>query len=354
MADDKTEQPTPKRLREAREKGQVAKSVDLTQALLFLSAATVLSVTGTTFFNSLKGLLIESFDPRLLAGPLNPNVLVARMGNSALQFLLFLAPLLMVLMVMAAAANALQIGGLIFTTQSLTPNLTKLNPIQGLQNIFFKSKTYLDLVKNLIKFAVVFWIGYSTFTGSLRDVVLSSRRGLPEIAAVIPKLLFGLLFKIGGAFLVLGAADFFLQKRLYIKGLMMSIDEVKREFKDQEGDPEVKGHRKALQRAMLNENMSKAVPKATAVVVNPTHLAVALSYEETTMNAPQIVAKGELLLAQKIIALAKQHNVPVIRNVPLAHSLYALELGEEIPEELYEAVAEILKLVSELAQANEN
>jgi flagellar biosynthesis protein FlhB len=352
--DNKTEQPTPKRLEEARKKGQVAKSVDLTQAVLFLSAGTVFSVTGTTLFYSLKGLVIESLDPALLAGPLNPNALVARIGSAAVKFMLLSAPLLVVLTFTAAAVDALQIGGLNFATEALSPNLDKLNPVQGLQNIFLKPKTYLELVKSLLKVGVILWIAYTTVIGSLRDAILSSRLGLLEIGAMVPTLVYGLLFRVGGAFLVLGAADFFLQKRLYMKNLMMSIDEVKREYKEQEGDPHIKSHRKALHQAMLNENMAKAVPKATAVVVNPTHLAVALNYEEASMNAPQIVAKGELLVAQKIIAIAKTHNVPVVRNVPLAHRLYALELGQEIPEELYEAAAEILNMVSKLTQANED
>jgi flagellar biosynthesis protein FlhB len=159
-----------------------------------------------------------------------------------------------------------------------------------------------------------------------------------------------LLFKIGGAFLLLGAADFALQKKIFMKGLMMSKDEVKREYKEQEGDPHVKGQRKALQRMLLRENATKRVPQANAVVVNPTHVAVALQYDEAKMNAPQVIAKGEMLLAQRIRRIAERHNVPILRNVELAHTLFVLEVDEEIPEELYEAVAEILNLASELTK----
>jgi flagellar biosynthetic protein FlhB len=135
---------------------------------------------------------------------------------------------------------------------------------------------------------------------------------------------------------------------------MMSKEEIKQEYKEEEGDPHVKGHRKALYMALLRENAVKQVPKAKAVVVNPTHIAVALQYEEAQMNAPRIAAKGEMFLAQKIIEIAKRHNVPVIRNITLARSLFTLELEEEIPEELYETVAEILNLASRLANDNQN
>jgi len=133
---------------------------------------------------------------------------------------------------------------------------------------------------------------------------------------------------------------------------MMSKEEIKREYKEEEGDPHVKGYRKALYMALLRENATKQVPTAKAVVVNPTHIAVALQYEDTHMNAPRVVAKGEMLLAQKIIQIAKSHNVPVIRNIKLARSLFTLELEEEIPEELYETVAEILNLASRLENEN--
>jgi flagellar biosynthesis protein FlhB len=354
VADDKTEQPTPKRLQEARKKGQIFKSADLTQSVLFLTGAAVLSFAGPTLVGGLKMLMIESLDARLLSASPDSNLLVARIRDASVKFLLLSLPLLVALVVAAFAADFAQLRGFIFAPAVLSPKFTKLNPISGLQNILFKPKTYLELVKNLIKFAIIFWIAYSTVSSGLRDLIVSSRLGLAQVAVLGPKLLFGLLFKVGGVFLILGAADFMLQRKAFLKGLMMSKEEVKREFKEQEGNPEVKGHRRALHMALLRENAAKRVPQANAVVVNPTHLAVALQYDETSMNAPQIVAKGEMLMAQRIVRIAKRHNVPVIQNVPLARSLFPLELDEEVPEELYQAVAEILKLAAELAHDDEN
>jgi len=354
MADDKTEKPTPKKLEDARKKGQVAKSTDLTQAALFLTAASVLSFTGPGLVDQLKAFMIESLDPKLLAGSLDPNMFIARIGNVSMKFLLLSLPLLLALAVASVAVDFAQHKGFIFSPEALTPKFEKLNPVAGLQNLLFKSKTYVELIKNLLKFVIVFWLAYSTLTADLRDLIVGSRLGLTEIAAFVPKLLFGLLFKIGGAFLIFGAADFALQQKIFMKGLMMSKEEIKQEFKDQEGDPHVKGHRKHLMMALLRESAAKKVPQAKAVVVNPTHLAIALEYEEERMTAPRVAAKGEMFLAQKIIEIAKMHNVPIIRNVPLARSLYSLELDEEIPEAMYEAVAEILNLASRLEKDNEN
>jgi flagellar biosynthesis protein FlhB len=354
MADDKTEKPTPKRLREARKKGQVSKSTDLTQSVLFLTAAAVLSFTGAALVDQLKAFMIESFSPRLLTGVLDTGSLVTRIGNASTKFLLLSLPLLMGLAIAAIAANFAQIQGLLFAPSALSPKFSKLNPVAGLQNILFKPKTYLELVKNLLKFIIILWLAYSTLSAALRNLIVSSRLDIAQIAAFGPTLLFGLLFKVGGVFLIFGAADYALQKKLFMKNLMMSKEEIKKEYKDEEGDPHVKGHRKALYMALLRENAVKQVPKAKAVVVNPTHIAVALQYEEAQMNAPRVVAKGEMFLAQKIIEIAKSRNVPIIRNITLARSLFTLELEEEIPEELYETVAEILNLASRLANDNQN
>jgi flagellar biosynthetic protein FlhB len=351
MADDKSEEPTAKRLREARAKGQVAKSSDLTQAGGFIAAGAVLSFAGAGIVESLKALMIQSFQSAGLSGAAGSNVLIARFSSAWLHFLQLVAPIFGVLVISAIVFNFLQLGGLVFSFQVLTPKFEKLNPVQGFQNIFLKSRTYIELVKNLVKFAVVLWITYSTFRDSLPSAVFSARLGLPQTAAVTSQLMFALLFKVGGVFLILGAADFFIQKKMYIKGLRMSKEEVKKEYKEEEGDPHIKHQRKHLHQQLLAENMPREVAKATAVVVNPTHLAIAIQYNESTMAAPQVVAKGQMQVAQNIIQIAKKSGVPVVRNVPLAHSLFALELGAEIPENLYEAVAEILNLVYELVEA---
>jgi flagellar biosynthesis protein FlhB len=354
MADDKSEQPTPKRLQDARKKGQVSKSNDLTQAFLFLTIAGVLTLAGKHYVDSFKFSLIQFFDPAVLGGKLTENAILGRFGNAFANFLLLSAPLLGATFIASVALNFLQLGGLIFTFETLSPKFTKLNPVQGFQGIFFKGRTYFELAKNLVKFAVILWLAYSTFRANVRDVILAARIGLRETAALASMLIFQLLFKVGGVFLVIGAADFMIQKKMYMKSLMMSKEEVKREYKEDEGDPNIKHQRQHLHQQLLSENMVRNVPKADAVVVNPTHLAVALKYEQSQMTAPLVTAKGQMLMAQKIIEVAKRHRVPVVRNVPLAHKLFAVEVGLEIPEDLYAAVAEILNWVYELAQMEQS
>lgn len=352
MSDDKTEKPTTRRLADARKKGRVAKSSDLTQAVLFLTAAAILSFTGPALVEQLKSMMVGSFSSRMMAGADDPGTLVNRVNDISTTFVLLSAPLLIALTIASAAINFAQLRGLLFVPP--TVNFAKLNPVAGLQNVLFKPKTYLELVKSLLKFALVLWIAYATLSGFLRDLIVSSRLDIEQVAAFGPKLFFGLLFKVGAVFLVFGAADYALQKKLLMKDLMMSKEEIKQEFKNEEGDPHVKSHRKSMHAALLRENAAKQVSKAQTVVVNPTHIAVALRYEEVHMNAPRVAAKGEMFLAQKIIEIARMHNVPVIQNVSLAHSLFTLELEEEIPEELYETVAEILNLASRLANDNKN
>jgi flagellar biosynthetic protein FlhB len=349
MADNKTELPTPKRLREARRKGQISKSNDLTQAFLFLTAAVVLSILGGRLLGELRMLLLRSFEPKRIADISN-NSLVELSGGVFLEFCLISAPLMAALVVVSVAVNFLQLGGVIFSGEALTFKPERINPMEGFRRIFLKSKSYVELVKNLLKFAAILWLAYSTFRGSLRDVVLIARLGLPQAAALTSRVLFRFLLEAGGAFLVIGAVDFLLQRHFYIKDLKMTKEEVKREYKEEEGDPHMKHQRRHLHRQILAQNMLTNVPNAKAVVVNPTHFAIALDYKENSMAAPQVAAKGQMVMAHKIVTLAKQHGVPIVRNIPLAHSLFMLDIGDEIPEELYQAVAEVLNWVQELAR----
>ena len=350
MSGEKTEQPTSKRLKDARKKGQVAKSNDLTQAFLFLVAGGVLTGGGSLFVDELRALMIATFQPNVLAGELSEKQILARIGHGFGKFLLLSAPMLGALVLASVAAGYMQVKGL-FTFEVIKPKFDKLNPVKGFQNIFFKARTYLELIKNLIKFTVILYLVYGTISDALKDVVLTARVPLERAATLAGDLLATLMFKVGGVFLVIGAVDYMLQKKQFMKGLKMSKDEVHREYKEDEGDPHIKHQRKHIHQEMLAESEVHNVPKADVVVVNPTHIAVALKYDEKTMNAPRIVAKGQEKVAHKIIEIAKAHKRPVLRNVPLARNLFQFEVGSEIPEELYEAVAEVLNWVYELANA---
>jgi len=349
MAGEKTEQPTQKKLQDARKKGQVSKSNDLTQAFLFLTAAGVLSLGGGAYVSELQQLMKDFFRPEVLTGELAGNELVRRMGQGFGRLFLLSAPLMVCLVMVSAAINFLQVKAL-FAPEVIKPKFEKLNPLKGFQNIFFKPKTYLELLKNLLKFGVVGFLVYKILGNSVRDVILTARVPLNEAALVAIRLMFQFLFSVGGVFLLLGAGDFLLQRRLHMKEMMMTRDEVTREYKEAEGDPHVKHSRRQLHEELLSQSMIQNVPKASVIVVNPTHLAVALQYDEKTMESPKVTAKGQNTMAEKIRDLAKKHHVPVTQNIALARSLYEIEIDREIPEDLYEAVAEVLNWVYQLAQ----
>ena len=348
MAGDKSEQPTPKRMNEARKKGQVFKSRDFIQSLLFITAAAVLAAGGPTYFTELSDLMKQFFQPDMMRGDMPMNAMLSRMGFAWSKFLVLSAPLLGALVVAAVAANFVQVKAL-FAAEIIKPKFEKLNPLAGFKNIFFSSRTYIELVKNLIKFGVIFWVLYSSIKGSMRDIIPIASMRLDQTAALAGSLISGLLYKVGVVFLILGGADYMIQKKLHMKNMMMSKEEVKQEYKEQEGDPHVKHMRKHLFEQLMHESVAHNVPKATAVIANPTHLAIALRYDEAAMQAPTVTAKGQDSMALRIIDIAKEHMVPVVRNIGLAHTLFDLEIGHEIPEDMYEAVAEILNFVYQLA-----
>ena len=348
MSGEKTEQPTPKKIKESRKKGEVFKSKDVIQALLFITAAAVITTGGRAYVSELLDLMKQFFQPEIMRGTMPENAMLTRMAYAWSKFLILTAPLMGALMIAGAAANFIQVK-VLFAPEVIKPKFEKLNPVNGFKNVFFSPNTYIELIKNLIKFTVVFWLLYSAIRGSLRDIVPTAGMRLDQTAALAARLMTGLLFKVGGVFVVLGAADYMIQKKLFMKKMMMSKQEVKEEYKEMEGDPHVKHMRKHLFQQLMHGSVARNVPRATAVVANPTHLAIAIRYDETSMQAPKITAKGQDSLALKIIEIAKEHKVPVIRNIGLAHALIDLEVGHEIPEDLYEAVAEVLNFVYQLA-----
>ncbi len=348
MAENKTEKPTEKRLRDARKKGEVFKSADLTHAFLFLTAAAILALGGAVFVAQWEAFAIDSFSVRTISQPLENDPLLHRTFSFLMQFFALMLPLLGGLALIAAAANFLQVRAL-FATEVLAFKFERMNPVTGLHRTFLDSRTYIEFAKTVVKLIVILCLAYVVLRGMLPEILLSSRLGLGQIAALASRGVFILLFSIGGTFLLLGGADYFLQRKLYMKRMMMSKDEVKREHKQEEGDPQIRARRRQIHREILTQNIFERVPRATALVVNPTHLAVALHYDKTTA-APEVTAKGQDQLAEKMIRLANDHGVPVIRNVPLAHSLYLLDVDTQIPEELYDAVAEILTWVYDLTQ----
>lgn len=341
---EKTEDPTPKRLRESRQKGQVAKSQDLSAAVLFLAIALLLLTTGGKIRETLSGALIDSIQLALSAPALNVESACEMLRDGMRVMFRVLAPFLLVGFVVAGATMYFQVGPL-FSMQPLSPQLSKIDPLKGFKSRFFSMQTYIELGKSLVKITIVGVLVYFVLKGALRDIGLTVRHPIETGVILTEKLVHSLVLKVGALFLVVGAADVLLQRHQHLKKLKMSKEEVKREYKQQEGDPMHKHERKRMHQEILQHNMVQDVRKADVLITNPTHLAVAIQYQKGEMGAPQVTAKGERLVAQQMIEVARKYKVPIMRNVPLAHALFALEVGAEIPAELYAAMAEVLNWV---------
>jgi flagellar biosynthetic protein FlhB len=348
VSGDKTEEPTPKKLQDARKKGQVAKSQDLSGAVLFIIGFGVLGATVTGVGIKMQEYFRTAFT-QASRSEIEPAMLLNMMRDSVGFILGVLAPFLGVSFIMALFISYVQVGTL-FTLHPLKPDLKKLNPISGIQNLFFKMRTYVELAKNMLKLTVASYLVYVSFKSSLTEIVLTTRLGPLETAKVVGGIVLSAGLKVAVFFLFVAVLDVLYQKYQHKKELKMSKDEVKREYKDSEGDPQHKAQRKQLHQEILENTMLQDVKTADAVVVNPDHIAAAIKYERDSMRAPRIIAKGRRVLAEKIKAIAKEHGVPILRNISLAQALNELEIGQEIPEDLYEAVAEVLNFVYKLSE----
>lgn len=339
---EKTEEATPKKLREAREKGQVPKSRDL--VTIFVMIAFFGTLIGSIPFmgTELKRLMSHAFE--LIANPALKWSDVLNLGKACLYTLAKVcAPALIAGFVVAGLIGFLQVGA-IFTLEPLKPQGKKLNPIEGVKNMF-KATTFIELVKNVIKLTLIFFIAYQVVKNSLPDILQTGRLSLSDSAQIAGGIIFKIVLRILILFVGIAIADFLIQRWQFMKQMRMTKDEVRREYKQDEGDPHIKSHRKALHREFAFSDVQQQVKTADAVVTNPTHVAVAIKYDKSEMNAPEIVAKGQRKFAEMIKEIAEKEGVPIMRNVPLAWSLVEFEIGDEVPEELYTAVAEILSVV---------
>ena len=344
---EKTEEPTPKRLRDARKKGQVFQSKDLEAVMVFISIFAAVSFSIDFMTHELENLMREAFS---LATRKELRLdEIYQVGKLALMTAAkTLAPILGTGFLVAGLVGFLQVGPL-FSMETLTPTLNKLNAIENLKNMF-KTKTFFELFKNIVKMTTVFLIGYSVLKGMLEPFLLTVTIPIEGASKLGGMVLTKFIIRFLIVFLILAIVDFFMQKREYMKNLKMSKEEIKREYKEEEGDPHIKGHRRQLHQEMAMGDTRQRVQNADAVVTNPTHLAVAIKYDKAEMSSPQVVAKGQRLYAEFIKDLAKEYEIPIIRNIPLAWALIELEQDDEIPEKLYTAVAEILTFVYRLKE----
>jgi flagellar biosynthetic protein FlhB len=344
---EKTEEASPQKLKQAREKGQVAKSQDAIQALSFIIVFSIVGLTMGSTSTRLQEFIKGALTAAVRRGDEMSTVLQI-VDEAIWMVLLCSLPAMGGAFIAGFAANAMQVGFMI-TTEPLKPDIKKLNPVDGFKNLFSKKKL-VESLKQVLKFALVSYIAYTSVEASIREVVLATRMDLWTGVQVGGDIILSIAKRIGLMFVIVAAADFFWQRHVFNKDMMMSKYDVKQEYKQSEGDPQQKAERKALAEELVLHGSQQNVANADAVVVNPTHIAVAIKYDREKGGAPRIVAKGMRKNAESIKEIARDAGVPILRNIPLAQALNKLDLEEEIPEELYEAVAEVLNFVYELKQ----
>ncbi|MET3108476.1 flagellar biosynthetic protein FlhB [Oxalobacteraceae bacterium GrIS 2.11] len=349
---DKTEPASSRRIERAREEGDVPRSRELGTCLLLMSAGVAMWVSGGELVNKI-GVMLTSSMHFERAAAFDLDRLLDLQLSQILQLLIALLPLAGVLIVVALISPAL-IGGWLFSVQALTPNFERLNPLPGLARMF-SVRALVELVKALGKSAVVGIIAYKVMmyhseaiTGLVSE---PSKEGLQHVA----QLLLICFISISSGLIVIMAIDVPFQLRSYANKLKMTMQEVKQESKEANGNPQIKGKIRQQQREMARRRMMSKVPTADVVVTNPSHYAVALRYVEGRMSAPVVVAKGMDLVAARIREIAAEHNIPLLEAPPLARALYThAELNIQIPEALYTAVAEVLAYVFQLRSFKEN
>lgn len=346
---EKTEPATAKKLNDAREEGKVAKSKELTSAfdlvVLFLVLKFFVSFLGerlTAIFTFVYGGIAEFV--KLNQADVTSQSISSFIMKMILNWMVIVLPFFLFGVVVTLLISIYQVGWKV-TTKPLQPKLSKFNPINGFKRIFSKD-SLMELVKSIIKIGLIFAVAYSQVNKHQNELFILYELELNRAIALIGSLILDTGLKIGIIYMIVGIADFMYQKHKFNEDMKMTKQEVKDEYKNSEGDPAVKGQQKQRMREASQRRMMQAVPKADVVITNPTHLAVALQYEGIEKSAPIVVAKGEDYLAQKIKEVAREHHIEVVENKPLARMLfYNVELGAEIPPELYQSVAEVLAMV---------
>ncbi len=342
---EKTEKATPKKREDARKRGQVLKSAEVNTAVTTAAMFGALFLFGGGIISGMTEVLKSVFERM---GEVREDVGIADMssfvGDIVWRFVMILAPILIVAVVVGAVANLMQVG-FMFSGESLKPKFSKINPLQGFKRIF-SMRSLVEMLKAIIKITVVGVLVYNEYMDyfdsfpGLMDVTVGQAAG--EIVSIC----FSLAFKAILALVGIGLVDYLYQWWEYEKNLKMTKEEVKQEYKQQEGDPQIKGRRREKARQMSMMRMMQSLPKADVVITNPTHYAVALRYNEAEAPAPVVVAKGKDFVAQKIKEKARELGVEIVENKPVAQALYAAcDIGHKIPDDMFAAVAEILAYV---------
>lgn len=351
---EKTEPATAKKLREAREEGKVAKSKELTAAfdliVLFLVLKIFVAMVGDGFLNVFYYVykLIPDF-LSMNAIDMSPQAVSGFFIEIFVQMISIVWPFFLFGFAITLVISIFQVGWKA-TGKPLKPKMDRFNPINGFKRIISKDSIF-EFFKSVLKICVILYIAYTSIKDHANDIFILYDIPLGQAIALCGDVIINAGLKISIVYLVVGMADYIYQKHRFNEDMKMTKQEVKDEYKNTEGNPEIKGRQRQRMREASRRRMMQDVPKADVVITNPTHLAIAIKYEPEVNRAPIVLAKGEDFLAQKIRELAKENNIEIVENKPLARMLYAnVDIGSEIPPELYQAVAEILAMVYNMKQ----
>lgn len=342
---EKTEKPTPKKKRDAREKGNVLQSREINSAFVLLAAFIIINIFATFVGITFKKNTLHIYEQYL---PVNymfsiKNIQSIMIGVM-INFFIIIAPITVTSLVAGVASSYLQVGAL-FTTKPLNININKLNPVEGFKRMF-SMKSVAEFLKASIRVLILGYISYNYIKNQINFIFNSIGMDITKILGLLLKMSVGIGIRSGIALVVLAILDYLYQRHEYNKNLMMTKQEVKEEYKQTEGDPKIKSRIREKQRAMSMRRMMQDVPKADVIITNPIHFAVAIEYNSQHLDAPKVIAKGKRLVAQNIKKIALENNIVIVENKPLARALYdSVEIGQFVPPELYQAVAEVLAYV---------
>lgn len=343
---DKTEEPTAKKIEDSRKEGQVAKSKEISSAASLLALFVCLKIFISFVSQRFLALFPEYWNKmdELANGELNTITIWQLMLEVILSMLIICAPFMVIALIIAFFSQKLQIKWMV-TAKPLQPRLNKINPISGFKRMFSK-ESFFELIFSLIKLTIFGAMVYSVLKDNIGAFITVYDLSIQDSLGILYDLVMDLGIKISIVYLIISFADLFFQKWKHKRDLRMSKQEVKDEYKNQEGDPKIKSQQRQRMQQASRRRMMQSIPEADVVITNPTHFAVALKYDNTISQAPIVTAKGADYLAFKIKDIAKENNVEIVENKPLARMLYAnVEIGNEIPAELYQSVAEVLAYV---------
>ncbi len=349
---EKTEPATAKKLKDAREEGKVVKSRELNSAfgliVLFLCLKIFVSYVGQKLIAVFTYVYGQMADFVLINEKnLSTQAIASLFKNIILQWMLIVLPFFAFGVIIALLVSIVQVGWKV-STKPMKPELSKFNPINGFKRMFSKDSVF-ELVKSIVKIGLIGYMAYASIRDHQNELFILYDLELNQAIALVGGLVIDVGFKISLVYLIVGIADFVYQKHKFNEDMKMTKQEVKDEFKNTEGDPQIKGRQRRKMQEVSQKRMMQDVPKADVVITNPTHFAVALRYDTKESTAPVVVAKGADYIAQKIKEIAKDNQIEIVENKPLARMIYHnVDVGAEIPPELYQAVAEVLAYVYRL------